>query len=73
MNDNLLKTGDKTENRHINVKKLHFVHIANGDRSKTARIIRRNSSGDEITNVNFLRRHLQPLLRSAPGISYRIR
>jgi len=26
----------------------------------------RNSSGDEIANVNFLRRHLQPLLRSAP-------
>ena len=32
----------------------------------------RNSSGDEIANLNFLRRHLQPLLRSAPG-SYRIR
>ena len=27
----------------------------------------RNSSGDELANVNFLRRHLHPLLRSAPG------
>ena len=26
----------------------------------------RNSSGDEIANVNFLRRHHQPLLRTAP-------
>jgi len=32
----------------------------------------RNSSGDEIANVNFLRRHLQPLFRSAPGRQYRI-
>jgi len=26
----------------------------------------RNSSGDETANANFLRRHLQPLLRCAP-------
>ena len=26
----------------------------------------RNSSRDEVANVNFLRRHIQPLLRSAP-------
>jgi len=29
-------------------------------------ICTRNSPGDNIENVNFLRRHLQPLLRSAP-------
>ena len=30
-----------------------------------ARPNKKNSSGDDVANVNFLRRHLQPLLRSA--------
>ena len=33
---------------------------------KVHHCVTRNSSGDEIANVNFLRRHLQPLLCSAP-------
>jgi len=35
----LLKTGNKTAN--INVKKLHFIHAVNSDRSKTAKTIER--------------------------------
>jgi len=35
----LLKTGKKTAN--INVKNLQFMHTVNGDRSKTAKVIKR--------------------------------
>jgi len=34
-----LETDNKTAN--INVKKLQFIHIVNGDGSKTAKIIKR--------------------------------
>jgi len=37
--NSLLKTGNKTAD--INVKKLQFKHTANGDGSKTAKIIKR--------------------------------
>jgi len=35
----LLKIGNKTANIHV--KKLQFMHIVNGDGSKTAKIIKR--------------------------------
>ena len=37
--DSPLKTGNKIAN--INVQKLQFIHTVNGDRSKTAKIIKR--------------------------------
>jgi len=42
----LLKTGNKTAN--INVKKLQFIHTVNGDRSKTAKVIKSNINHNNI-------------------------
>jgi len=37
--NSLLKTGNRTAN--TNVKKLQFIHIVNGDGSKTAKIFKK--------------------------------
>jgi len=40
-NDEIFKTGNKTANINVNVKKLQFINIVNSDRSKTAKIIKK--------------------------------
>jgi len=49
-------------------KNISILKRLNGEVVSTISTVRktRNSPGDEIANVNFLRRHLQPLIRSAP-------
>jgi len=55
---------------HVTVKASEIKNSAVVDKLRNATITSfrtdKNSSGDEMANVNFLLRQLQPLLRSAP-------